>query len=475
MEDFLSGGEGIGFAANHQETATNSRAPTSAAVDNGSSLGESSPEKESSPRDLDPCTCGFCDGVTVEHGYDPRTGEVESFERMSRRSRCPNCGGVNVQYRKSYTAHVAEVARREGRTRRAYFVTLVLDRDAADRAGIDGEASYQVLTGQRGVWTRSRRAVRRRDGEAVYVGTLSSRPSDGRWHAHVLLLTSLRRHELRKALHVTGADAYVSTPSGESHEQFGARKGAYAFDNAAKSTSARFISSRGKGVGYDSAAAVERRKEAVQDANENGEADPSTGARSLRRNQQREADGESGEREADTTEDPSHEAGESSTSGDRAPPVRCRGQTYDTLGAYLRAVKRILAARVGTRVYVSGLGNCTLLKVAHSRDGDGIACTVAPLDVEGDGAAVVRWREVAATNVPTVRQSMNRPNKTEMMDAATETGSPTGEDDPVQRFYDEARYSTVTTELDDGRRLVSVKDHDTGEVREHVKPPRENQ
>jgi hypothetical protein len=31
----------------------------------------------------------------------------------------------------------------------------------------------------------------------------------------------------------------------------------------------------------------------------------------------------------------------------------------------------------------------------------------------------------------------------------------------------------VTTELPDGRRRVSVKDHETGEFTEHIKPPRQ--
>jgi hypothetical protein len=415
--------------------------------------------------------------VTVEHGYDPRTGEAESFERMSRRARCPNCGGVNVQYRRSYTAHAAEVAREKGRTRRAYFVTLVLDCDAADRAGIDGDASYQVLTGDRGVWTRSRRAVKRRDGEAVYLGTLSARPSDGRWHAHVLVLTSLRRDELREAFHVTGADAYVSTPDGEAHEQFGARKGAYAFDNAARSPSARFISSRGDGVGYDSEAAVARRREAAQKADSDGEGSGSpTPARSPSRNQQRESGDEGAETEHEHAENSPSDGTSNGTSGDRAPPVQCEGRSFGTLGEYLRAVKRILTGRVGTTIYVHGLGNCTLLKVAHSRDGDGLDCTVAPLDVKTSETAVIRWREIAASNVPTVRRSMNRPERPDMIDATDhatdEPDDATGEDGPVQRFYDEARYSTVTTELDDGRRLVSVKDHETGEYSEHIKPPR---
>jgi len=46
-------------------------------------------------------------------------------------------------------------------------------------------------------------------------------------------------------------------------------------------------------------------------------------------------------------------------------------------------------------------------------------------------------------------------------------------DEAVERFFEEARYSKVTTELADGRRRVTVKDHETGEVTERIKPPRE--
>jgi len=425
------------------------------------------------------CTCGFCDGVTVRtETVDPRTGtaDQESFERMSRRPRCPVCGGVNVKYRRSYTAHAATVAREHGRTRRAYFVTLVLDAEAADRAGIDGEESYQVLAGQGGVWTRTRRAIRRRDGEAQYLGTLSARPSDGRWHAHVLLLTSLTADQLRRALHVTGADAYVSTPEGEAHEQFGARKGAYAFDNAASSPSARFISSRGEGVGYDSEAAVSRRRNAARQAESDGPSDPPNGApdpgaRSLSRNQQRESDGESDQTEGDSDDNSPVETDSTAATDERAPPVRCSGEVFGGLEAYMSAVKAKLTSRVGTTVYIHGLGNAQLLKVADAADRDGIDCTVAP--EIGDGTVTVAWSEVSARDVPRIRHVLNSPESHAQPMRPDQDSDTEADSDPVERFYSEARYSTVTTELPDGRRRVTVKDHRTGEFSEHIKPPRD--
>ena len=212
------------------------------------------------------CSCGFCDGVTVRvEEIDPTTGAAEdrSFQRMSRRARCPICGGINVQWRRSYTAHVASVVRDMGARRcDVYDVTVVLDADAADRAEIDTAESYQVLTGRRGVWTRARRAMRRRDRDLVYMGTLSARPSDGRYHIHAVVVSRrLCVADLRESLHVAGLDGYVTQPrSNESAESFGARRAAYAWDNTSRSASSRFVSSRGHGAGYDSDAARRRRR-----------------------------------------------------------------------------------------------------------------------------------------------------------------------------------------------------------------------
>lgn len=42
---------------------------------------------------------------------------------------------------------------------------------------------------------------------------------------------------------------------------------------------------------------------------------------------------------------------------------------------------------------------------------------------------------------------------------------------PVERFEEEAHTSKVTVELDDGRRHVTEKNHDTGEEKEYILPP----
>lgn len=108
-----------------------------------------------------PCNCGYCDGLKVSiEELDPRTGSLEktSFERMSRRTDCPVCGGINERYRSSYVAHVAELIRRLGaHTSEVRFLTIVLDPETAEEANIGRwDDSYEVLTGQGGVWTKAR-------------------------------------------------------------------------------------------------------------------------------------------------------------------------------------------------------------------------------------------------------------------------------------------------------------------------------
>jgi len=115
-----------------------------------------------------------------------------------------------------------------------------------------------------------------------------------------------------------------------------------------------------------------------------------------------------------------------------------------------------------------------LLKVAHNAENTGLVCTVAPMDVQTGRARAtkVTWSEIAARNVPIVNDAHNGHHKP--MDPINE--DPVDEDpvdeDPVDRFFAEARYSKVTAELPDGRRRVTVKDHETGEMTETIKPPR---
>lgn len=458
--------------------------PSSTAVDSGTSSRKPAPESRPEPSDQpEVCTCGFCDGVTVEvESVDLHSGavEVESFERMSRRPKCPNCGGRNVQYRRSYTAHAADLARRLGARRcDAYAVTVTLDTEAVERAGLDGEETYKVWTGDGAPWSRARRALRRRDSEAVYLGTLSARPSDGVYHLHIVLVTTLRTADVREAFHVAGLDAYIQSPrANESAEGFTARKAAYAFDNAAHGPSARFVSSRGKGAGYDSETAVQRRRNAVQSDSPGGESGESpdqsapggpTPPRGALEETNDATEGESGDSQGVEGADNSPVEGESTGERrDRAPPIQLDGQTYRDRGAYMGAVRREFSRRVGSAVQVVGVGSSQLLKV--HRSGDGVECVVHPSI--GTEAIRVAWTEVAVSNAPRLRVSSGFDSTSANPNRSMREQTEDAETDPVERFNEAANTSKVTVEMDDGRRRVTEKNHDTGETRQYVKPPR---
>ncbi len=468
----------IGAPSFQPDHTKQTAATPSEAVQSGASSPDSRPgrgERDAGKSSPSPCSCGFCDGVTVEvESVDLHSGavEVESFERMSRRPKCPNCGGRNVQYRNSYTAHAADLARRLGARRcDAYAVTVTLDAEAVERAGLDGETTYKVWTGDGAPWSRARRALKRRDGGAVYLGTLSARPSDGTYHLHIVLITELHTADVREAFHVAGLDAYIQSPRpNESAEGFAARKAAYAFDNAAHGPSARFVSSRGKGAGYDSEAAVRRRREAAERSTESPGGSP---ARGVLEETNDAGEGDDGSKARDVATDNGAEEAESTGETDeRAPPVQLGGDAYRDRDAYMGAVKRGFTGRVGTRVQVVGLGPAKLLKV-HQRDGD-VRCVVHP--AVGTEAVEVSWTEITVESAPLLRQprgfdaTHNSPSRS--MNEQTGAPESTAESDPVERFNEAANTSRVTVELDDGRRRVTEKNHDTGETRQYTKPPR---
>lgn len=427
------------------------------------------------------CSCGFCDGVEIRsESVNPRTGSVQSetFTRMSRRTRCPICGGRNVQYRASYVAHVASLIRQlDAKPWTVRFLTVTLDRATADRAAVDGwQDSYKVLTGQRGAWSRAVRRMRRRDADLVYVGTLSARPSDGRAHAHVVLITRLSLADVRECVHVAGLDVHAKpTPPNESAAGFAASCAAYAFDNHAHAPSARFIASRGNGAGYDSQDAVTRRREAVErresarkrkgeaapvDGGEVGSVETNNGSRLARPDVNGHNEGLDG-RHAPAT-------------GERAPPIECDGRTYRTAEEYERAVRRALGRRIGTRVHVNREGTAVLLKVHAGTDRDGHV--IAEVQREGeDVTRWVSWSRLSARNAPRIRIRRAESLGKSQPDMDNENSNETDDraDDPVARFNEAARHSRVTCELPDGRRRVTVKDHVTGEVAERILPPRQ--
>ena len=369
--------------------------------------GDGAPTSPPTPSDADPsdenhgCSCGYCDGVQIHVGedIDPRTGESEpvSFERMSRRLRCPRCGGINRVYRSSYVAHLADLVRRRNvHTSEIKFLTVTLKRSEAERAGVDGWSdSYKVLTGRSGPWSRARDRMRYHDPSAVYIGTIAARPSDGRAHVHAVVLTGMSRADLRRIVHQPGLDVHVKTPDDtDSADGFAACMATYLFNDAARSPSARMTASRG--VGYDSERAVSRRRKHVQQ-------------QSSRAPGSREEPTETGSGDGvDTADDPADQvpnkpsdADESGERRDRAPPVSCSGTVCADEEEYEDAVRRALMARLGTTVPVKGKGNCNLLAVHGLK-----RVWVRPTGAES--AVLVSWADIRAADVPKIREPRDR-------------------------------------------------------------------
>jgi hypothetical protein len=418
------------------------------------------------------CTCGFCDGVEVEYSeIDAHSGEVKdrSFKKASQKERCPRCGGYNLNWRQRFIAHCASVGKRLGRKRRAFFVSFVLIRSAAEEAGLGTEESYEVL---KNLWDRARRGMKRRAGEVDYSGVLATRPSDDRYHGHVLVYASLTRYELMRAFHVRGLDTYIETsddtaattgndgggpdaegsPGGNDRdnwdararfgmpkddgmnaESFAAKKGAYIWENAAASKKSRYTSSRGNGAGYNSKEARRRRREAVNgqndgngdgDSTSGGDGEPSPGDPSPSLNRNGRGGGGDGGQGSGGSEggnpDPNRGSGRS-----RAPPVDCGGGRFLDLDAALAAAKSAFTRRVGTKVPVVNEGTAKLLKVY--REGDSLACVIA----SGGHSTTERvpWNQVEVVNSPKTRPGSSDPTDRSNDRGGSDSGGDGGSSD----------------------------------------------
>jgi len=429
------------------------------------------------------CTCGFCDGVEIEREtIDPRTGVTvdRSFTVASRRTSCPNCGGVNNLYRASYTAHVADLVRRaRARREQLRFVSCTLDRATADLADVDGwDDSYRVLTGDGGAWTRGVRRMRSADPDVAYIGTLTARPSDRRAHVHAVVITSLSADTLTDCLHVAGLDVDVRAPRPtESAEKFAAGCGAYAYDNHATASSGRFVASRG--VGYDSAQAKRRRQLhaiAGAGATGDGQAGDPPGVGIEQDNDNITLD----DREKPREQRPKRtlESGANPISypkDGRAPPVECGGEGVESVQAYRQAVRRALSRRIGSFVSVNGVGAALLLRAYEAPAETGyMQCEVA---IGGTDVQWVAWRRIEAVSVPLLHRRSTRKDAPRVAHNVSTNDdnamSNNSQPSPLERFNAVARTSKVTTRLPDGRRKVSVKDHETGEVKVSILPPDE--
>jgi hypothetical protein len=128
------------------------------------------------------------------------------------------------------------------------------------------------------------------------------------------------------------------------------------------------------------------------------------------------------------------------------------------------------------------MGAARLLRVTAPDEGAGLVLTVSP-EMVGNGRTVdVRFRQVRRRDVPKIRSALSRPPTRSDMPDPTRSNDPAADDadaadadagDPVDRFNAEANTSRVTVEMSDGRRRVTIKNHDTGETREKILPPRD--
>jgi hypothetical protein len=407
-----------------------------------------------------PCNCGYCDGLTVSiEELNPRTGSVEttSFERMSRRTECPVCGGFNERYRSSYVAHVAELIRRlDAHTSEVRFLTIVLDKETAEEADIDGwEESYEVLTGRGGVWTKARRRLQYRDPDLTYAGTITARVSDGRAHAHLVLATSLSLSDIEEALHVPGADVHVTCPEPtDSAAGFAACCANYAFQNHVVSSSGRFVASRSDGAGYDSAKARRIRREAVESRSATTRGRSGEGSGSIESND--DAESPKGAKLIDSGQDSGYNCAPTLASTfSRAPPVRCRGDVHQTQREYTQEVERVLEARLGSRVPVQYIGPALLVGVEASTT-ETANITAVIRSCQTSTTHRVCWRNIAALN-PSRVQTM-RPTSTPQR--PSRTGDSRSSCEPIRRFVEASKYSRVLIEKPDGTTRKTLRYHD---------------
>ena len=137
-------------------------------------------------------------------------------------------------------------------------------------------------------------------------------------------------------------------------------------------------------------------------------------------------------------------------------------------------MRRALSRRIGSFVSVNGLGAAVLLRAYEAPAETGyMQCEVA---VDGTDVQWVAWRRIDAMSVPLLHRRSTRkdaPRVAHKVSTNDDQAMSNSQPDPLERFNAVARTSKVTTRLPDGRRKVSVKDHETGEVKVSILPPDE--
>lgn len=467
MHDTLHGGEGIGFTATHQDSDTKAAAPTSAAVQ----AGASSPDEADGYRETPPgCNCS-------EYRFDLPDGRTVS--RRSTKVFCP-VHGVNKSFRRSVSAHAAwRSVRNSYRRCDCYHVTITLHAKDVEALGLSTSDTKGVLAQ---LLPRLRKRLKRRDGDAEALLSLSPRPSDGEWHMHVLVLSKeCSTLDVMETFSLDGTDTEVTTPRSRevlrdeapmNAERFAAAIGAYLFDNrihgALQGADTKF---RGwNGAGYFSAEARARRQAYAETVATTG--------------------GDSAPARSTSTQIPTVEESSADENGgndgDNAgiPPVEVGTSAVQSADEYRRAVIRALIDRMHTEVKVHGLGRCKLTWVEVGDEGS-IICYVRPLETMRDDQRDIPWRRVESTDTPVVQSANSQDESPDMDTTPAENGAKNGrnadegddKDDGTwgaslaEKYLKNARHRKVSRVLPDGRR--HVKEYRDGEkVRDEKIAPR---
>ena len=398
--------------------------------------------------------------------------------------------GLNTSYRDSFAAHAAWVSARSSFRRcDLYHVTVTLHEKDVEALGLSVGDTRAVLSQ---LLPRLRKRLKRRDGDAKALLSLSPRPKSGEYHLHVLVLSKgCTTEDVGDVFALDGVDVHVSTPrsreeeAGEapiSAETFAAGVGAYLFDNrvhgALQGAETRF-SSWGEGVGYYSKRARSRRQEYARMMSEaGGDSAPAPDGSSTKKR----TDGDAGDnRNGAETADDGRETPE-------VAPVEVAADGVSTAAEYRRAVLSALMARMYTEVRVHGLGRCKLTWVEVGDEGV-IVCYVRPLEAHNDKQRAVVWRKLACTGTPSVEPptDTDTPMPSTDEEAADEEAADeetTDEETPpdvpdegtwgatmAEKYLKNARHTKVSLPTHDGRRRV-VETVDGQTVRDEKVSPR---
>jgi hypothetical protein len=439
--------------------------PSSTAVQSGASTPDESTaavdEADGYSKTPPGCNCS-------EYRFDLDDGRTVS--RRSTKVFCP-VHGVNESYRDSFSAHAAwRSARGSYRRCDVYHVTLTLHAKDVEALGVSPEDSEGVLSG---LLPRLRKRLKRRDGDAEALLSLSPRPSDGEWHMHVLVLSKgCTTADVFDVFRLDGTNVCVTTPRSReenrseapmSAETFATAIGSYLFDNRIpgewQRADTKFTAWGGAGY-FSDEARTRRQAYAEAMAATGGDSAPARGTSTQIPTLAEEDGGETGDDGGGSAADAGGNAG--------IPPVEVGTSAVQSADVYRRVVIRALMARMHTEVKVHGLGRCKLTWVEVGDEGS-IICSVRPLEKMRDDKRDVSWRRVESTDTPVV-ESANSPDEAPDMDTTTaenaaEDGHNADERDSkddgrdwgaslAEKYLKNARHRTEVEPLPDGRRHV---------------------